>query len=1219
MPSRSCRSIRWNIDELIDMGRKKKKTKNNYIPESLGNMICGVLPHVISLLLNAAIHMTIFIVYGAPVQQLWRFVLSFFFFIYPFSYVTDILWSLRPSVRAILSGEILINRLQYMNAARREVEASQLLPVTVSIPVYMEENEVIFETIRQSLAAIASYREYSSREANVLVSEDGLAPLMGGKCGKEDVERLLVSFREDPGRLSPEEKKAASRILFYREQGVGFIARPAKGRAGLFKKASNLNYTMRYGDLAERGMIFASAEAGTDLLASGYAEGDCHTHEIILLLDKDSGVSTGIIEAVAPEFAYDEKLAYVQCATNAINLNENYYSRATGYQTNELFHYTWPCRSLQGFFVPLVGHNVFVRKSILEKCGRWSENKVSEDFDMAIRFYGMGYHGKYAKIPGLEFTEYTSTTFEEETGKQRRYSYGLFEMMFEGTVQAGRTRSCDFFFMVLYFFSVINQVLLLPTVFFECYFGNIHLLWAGFLVCDACFILLPWIRGLVMRRSVPREHRPGLLYTVEVATSFVSHSLSVLSGLFTWILNKFKEKKKSFPSTKVGENERGFLAGLKLILGYIQGTWLFVPVCVLCVDRCIYVMSRRGIGIESRIAYCFIFFSMILAPLLFTPSLFASGAAAGSHERNRKGAKNQPNNRRWIMDPSIPAVVESDPEVALDDDVAAFLKGYEENLADELAEASFPEEITDSYSVIDCLKKEDDGKKETYFLKRRSDGLPAILRITRDYTAEDALEEAKMLQRLDHPGIPKVYASFEKNDRHYMIREYIEGKSLDRIIQTKGPLSEDDVFDVTMELTGILKYLHNQTPPVIHRDIKPQNIVLGKDGSINLIDFGIARVHKPGRSQDTAIVLTMDYAPPEQYGFDQSSPLTDIYALGVVMLFMATGQATKPALGSEIVSNTLRNLIQRCIAFDPHDRIQNVEEIEKIIRHNAKKKDRRFLRIAAAAAAAGLVVFASYAAGDYFGAKSGSASGYRTGYDEGYVEGYQDVPVFSLGEKMTHPEDGNLPVNTLCAGGAYAVLYDNVVYYIRDGDIYRMTADGTDMGLFIGGKQAAGLCAYNGWLYYSSGRDIIQVNVYTGENNITYGGTEGYLTVLDSDYYIVTGEDVFSFDLSDWSLTSVGASFVADYARKGISDEVTEHVRKLDPVMCSYESRGIVMLDKYDSLIWNGDPEGTIRNRVTRNRARDFNLAGEWIFYHNLDDQDNLWCVRRDGADDHRV
>ena len=413
--------------------------------------------------------------------------------------------------------------------------------------MYLEENEVIFETIRQSAAAAASYREYSGREANVLVSEDGLAPLMGGKCGKAEVDRLIESYRQAPQRLTPEEKKAAQRILFYRQQGVGFIARPAKGRAGLFKKASNLNYTMRYGDLAERGLGYAPSGGEMGLLASGYSEGDCRTHEIILLLDKDSGVSTGILEAITPEFALDEKLAYVQCATNAINLRENYYSRATGYQTNELFHYTWPCRALQGYFVPLVGHNVFVRRSILEKCGRWSEDKVSEDFDMAIRFYGMGYHGKYAKIPGLEFTEYTSTSFEEETGKQRRYAYGLYEMMFDGTVQPGITRSCDLFWMVLYFFSIINQVLLLPTVFFECYFGNIHLLWAGFLVCDACFILLPWIRGLVMNKRIPREHRPGLLFTLEVAVSFVSHSLSVLSGTVTWILNKYKKKKEVLP------------------------------------------------------------------------------------------------------------------------------------------------------------------------------------------------------------------------------------------------------------------------------------------------------------------------------------------------------------------------------------------------------------------------------------------------------------------------------------------------------------------------------------------------------------------------------------------------------------------------------------------------------------------------------------------------
>ena len=182
-----------------------------------------------------------------------------------------------------------------------------------------------------------------------------------------------------------------------------------------------------------------------------------------------------------------------------------------------------------------------------------------------------------------------------------------------------------------------------------------------------------------------------------------------------------------------------------------------------------------------------------------------------------------------------------------------------------------------------------------------------------------------------------------------------------------------------------------------------------------------------------------------------------------------------------------------------------------------------------------------------------------------------------------------------------------------------MAADGTDGELFIAGEDAAGLCAYNGWLYYSSGKDIVQVNVYTKERGVTYGGIKGFLAVLDSGYYIMTGDEVYRLDLSDWSLSPAGADFVKDYAVKDTSDEVKGRIEGLDPIQCGYDSRGIVMLDRYDALIWTGNPEGTIRSRITRNRAVDFNLAGEWIFYHNLDDDGSLWCVRRDGADDHRV
>ena len=472
--------------------------------------MCGVWPYVIVLVLDALVHTLLLFSFGLSVQILIRLSLSFIFFIYPLYYVADVLWSLRPSVCGILSGEIAVNRKYYMNTVQKEIVRDELLPVTISTPIYLEDNEIVFQMLRESHAAVRRYREFSGKAANIVVSDDGLAPLLGGRCSAEAVDHVVRAFRENPTTLTPQESMAAQRILFYRKLGISFVARPAGGRVGLFKKASNLNYTLRLGKEISGGAVPEQLLGEEGSFALGYAEGDITTHEIILLLDKDSGVKERIIEAIVPEFAADEKLAYVQCATSAGNLYENYYTYATGQQLNSLFHTIWPCKALQGYFVPLVGHNVFLRKSLLEKSGLWSEDRVSEDYDKAICFYGMGYHGKYAQLHGLEFTETASRTFTEETGKQRRYAYGLFEMIFDGTVAPGKARGCDAFYMLLYFCSVVNQVLLLPTVLLESYFGNIHLLWAGFLICMACFILLPVARDLVGPRSALPAHSSSL-------------------------------------------------------------------------------------------------------------------------------------------------------------------------------------------------------------------------------------------------------------------------------------------------------------------------------------------------------------------------------------------------------------------------------------------------------------------------------------------------------------------------------------------------------------------------------------------------------------------------------------------------------------------------------------------------------------------------------------
>jgi len=1273
--------------------RGRLAQKKRRIPESLGNRLCGAWPYAVMLVFDAAAHTVLFFAYGAAPQNVPRLFFSFIFFIYPLYYVTDTLWSLRPSVYGILSGKIQVNRKYYMNAARREVAREALLPVTVSVPVYLEGNDVIFQTLRESLAAARRYRTVSGKDANVVVSDDGLAPLLGGRCTKARAEQLVWALKRDPSVLAQQERKAAERILFYREQGVAFVARPQAGRAGLFKKGSNLNYTLRLGNAVSNGASLDSLLQENGAFEGGYAEGGIVTNEVILLLDKDSGVKEKIIEAILPEFAADEKLAYVQCATKACNLHENYYAYATGHQVNNLFHNIWPCKALQGFFVPLVGHNVFIRKSLLEKSGFWSENRVSEDYDKAICFYSMGYHGKYAQLAGLEFTEYASRTFTEETGKQRRYAYGLFEMVFDGAVTPGRVRGCDSFFMVLYFFSAVNQTLLLPTALIECYFGNIHLLWAGFLLCTLCFIVLPLARGFAVRHHLPEESAGVMPYTPIIAVSFVGHAFSFLAGACRYLANKLKENRTPFPSTNVDQLGYGLAQGAKLLADYIRRNPLFLVVAFLCLDRGVFLLTRKGLEPVTAFTYGYILFCAVLVPILLTPQLFAGRGAklammgnAGAGSLKRRGGKGaesvqEPSYQGGGDNGALPFVGEeaaSGASVGID--VESFLAIYDEALQASLPEEDLPEELLSIYAFESCLRKDPDGRKELYLLRRKADGGRALLRITRDYPEEDALEEAKLLLRLDHPGIPKAYAFYEQGGKRYLVREYIEGRTLFDIVSTAGILGANDIFGIALKLADILIYLHAQMPPVIHRDIKPQNIIVGRDGSIHLIDFGIARIHKESRRQDTSVILTLDYASPEQYGFEQTTPLSDIYSFGVVLLFLATGHTVRTGLEAQIVSNGLRNLIEQCIVFNPKARIQSMAEIRAyLVRETDRRTPKQTRRLAVAAGlvcAAACLSALAYGLGFAMGRGSAEERGYGRGYEIGYTDGYDAAPVFHRGGAQAAADDGTDFANMAAASGAFAAAAEGEVFYIADGGIWRMSASGMESELLVQDERARALSCHNGWLYYSSGGRIVQTNIYTGKTDVLcelsgdlhvvgerfyvqaddglhrLDAATGEATALnglpDAEYLYMDGESLYYIDGGDRALYrsdmsggngaklaegecrsaclfdgSIFCSFIESGEGKlvRIDLDTGEAVVLLEVRASTLNATedGICFLDLSDGMIYRCSFDGRIRERISGNRARDFNIAGGWVFYHNEEDGGRLWCVRLDGANDHPV
>ena len=143
------------------------------------------------------------------------------------------------------------------------------------------------------------------------------------------------------------------------------------------------------------------------------------------------------------------------------------------------------------------------------------------------------------------------------------------------------------------------------------------------------------------------------------------------------------------------------------------------------------------------------------------------------------------------------------------------------------------------------------------------------------------IKEANLMKRLDHPALPRIVDIIDENNIIYIVMDYIEGESLDRILRDNGPQSQEQVIDWGKQLCDVLRYLHKQEPPIIYRDMKPANAMLKPEGKVKLIDFGIAKEYKENSNRDTQALGTKGYAAPEQFGSNcHSDQRTDIFVLG---------------------------------------------------------------------------------------------------------------------------------------------------------------------------------------------------------------------------------------------------------------------------------------------------------------------------------------------------
>ena len=211
-----------------------------------------------------------------------------------------------------------------------------------------------------------------------------------------------------------------------------------------------------------------------------------------------------------------------------------------------------------------------------------------------------------------------------------------------------------------------------------------------------------------------------------------------------------------------------------------------------------------------------------------------------------------------------------------------------------------------------------------------------------EIVVQSAIAEANMIKQLDHPAIVRIVDIIETSEVIYIIEDYIEGETLNSIIENNGAQPQELVIEWAMQICEALEYLHTRKPAIIYRDMKPANIMLKPDGNIKIIDFGIAREYKEQSLADTVSLGTKGYAAPEQFGGrGQTDARTDVYCLGVTLYHIVTGQSPcEPPYEiypirhwNPQLSAGLEAIIEKCTQLNPDDRYQSCAELLYALHH----------------------------------------------------------------------------------------------------------------------------------------------------------------------------------------------------------------------------------------------------------------------------------------------
>jgi len=247
------------------------------------------------------------------------------------------------------------------------------------------------------------------------------------------------------------------------------------------------------------------------------------------------------------------------------------------------------------------------------------------------------------------------------------------------------------------------------------------------------------------------------------------------------------------------------------------------------------------------------------------------------------------------------------------------------------------------YRIVEILGQ--GGMGSVYRAVDENTGIDVAVKENRFITDEYARQfrlEAVILANLRHPNLPRGIDHFVTDDQaQYLVMDFIEGESLHQRLDRTGNIAEDEAILVGATICDALSYLHTRKPPILHRNLKPSNVRIARDGRIFLVGFSLVKVLHESQvmATDAGAIIS------EQHGIARTDERTDIYSLGATLYNALSGVIPEDGLARAMgdtrltplrkhnprISKSLAATIEKAMAIDPADRFQSAKDFRRML------------------------------------------------------------------------------------------------------------------------------------------------------------------------------------------------------------------------------------------------------------------------------------------------